>query len=129
MTTDDGPPPADSDDLPPHLAGRGEPMISMVPRPIEVSPVHLRQHDRCYGGLVVDVLADDPLSPDFTLDIVFFAPRERRKDRFVNNDSVPGRTMWANAVEHAPVEENKKMTWHYPGRGCLPEVVLRGAGA
>lgn len=117
---------SDPDDLPPHLAGQ-EPLLPMVPRPIEVSPVHLRQHDRCYGGLVVDVISDDPLSPDFQVDMVFFVPRERRKDRFVNNATLPGTTKWANDLTHAPVEENKGMTWHYPGRGCLPEVVLRGA--
>lgn len=116
----------DPADLPPHLAGQ-EPMLPMVPHPIEGAVVHFRGEDRCFAATVVDILAEDPLSPDFRVDLVVFRPRERRKDRFVKNATVPGTVRWANEVEHAPVEENKTLSWHYAGRGCLPEVVLRAS--
>jgi hypothetical protein len=99
----------------------------MTPRPIEVSPVHFRIQDRCMGAFVVDVIAEDPLDPEFLLDLVVMQPRRRVKDRFVDNGSTPGVWRWVNNVTHAPVTEKAEKTWHYPGRDCLPEVVLRGA--
>lgn len=119
---------ADPEDLPPHLAGQDEQMTVMVPRPIEVSPVHFFGKGRCHAAFVVDVISEDPLSPEFTIDLVFFAPRERRNDRFVNDRSVPGTQRWANEVSHAPREQKKDLTWHYPGRACLPEAVLELMG-
>lgn len=113
-------------DRPPHLAGE-TPLLPMVPRPIEASVAHFRAHDRCHAAIVIDVISEDPLSPEFQLDLVFWVPREPRKDKFVNNRTLPATQRYANDVEYAPVEENKGLTWHYPGRGCLPEVVLNGA--
>jgi len=122
---------ADASDLPPHLAtGELQDAVlkPMVPRPIEVSPVHFFGKGRCNAAFVVDVISDDPLSPEFTIDLVFFAPRERRNDRFVNDASIPGTTRWANEVAYAPRKEKKELTWHYPGRECLPEAVLELTG-
>ena len=118
----------DDPDLPPHLAE--PPMQEAVPRPIEVSPIHFRAHGRCYAAFVVDVISDDPMSPDFRIDAVIFAPRSRgRTDRFTNAGALPGVVRWANNLTHADKTEAgwKETTWHYPGRQCLPEVVLRGA--
>ena len=121
---------SDAADLPPHLAE--QPMQAAVPRPIEVSPIHFRANGRCYAAFVVDVISDDPMSPDFLLDAVVFTPRDRtRKDRFVNSSSMLGQVRWANNLKHAQRDEETKewpeRTWHYPGRQCLPEVVLSGA--
>jgi hypothetical protein len=119
------------EDLPPHLGE--QPMTPAVPRPIEVSNVHFRAHGRCYAAIVVDVIADDPLSPDFLIDAVVFSPRDRsrKKDRFSNASAMPGQTRWANNLSYALPDEAtgtwKETTWHYPGRQCLPEVVLSGA--
>lgn len=119
----------DAADRPPHLAAGDAPPAPMVPHPIEGCTVHFRAHDRCHAALVIDILGENPLDPDFLVDLVFWVPRERRKDRFVDNRSIPGTQRFANDTEYAPVEENKNLTWHYPTRGCLPEVVLDVAGA
>ncbi|HEX8321610.1 hypothetical protein [Longimicrobium sp.] len=124
-------PDKDPADIPPHLAE--PPMAEMVPRPIEVSPIHFRAHGRCYAAFVVDVISEDPMSPEFLVDAVVFAPRDRaRKDRFSNASKLPGSVRWANNLHYAlPAADGtwQDTTWHYPGRQCLPEVVLRGADA
>jgi hypothetical protein len=128
------PPPEDPSDVPPHLA-RTDAQLRAVPRPIEAAAVHFRAEDRCYAAMVIDVQSEDPLSPDFTVDLVVFVPVRtlRKADRFTNLNRLPGSTRWANSVRHAvpdPMDAAKTWpgtTWHYPGRECLPEVVLRGA--
>jgi hypothetical protein len=123
--------PTVSADPPPHLATE-EKLAPMVPRPIEVSPVHFRAHGRCYAAFVVDVISDSPLSPEFKVDVAVLAPRDstRKKDRFVNHNTLPGTLRWANNLTHAMPDpqtgEWQETTWHYPGRHCLPEIVLRG---
>lgn len=103
-----------------------EQMRPMVAHPIEGSGVHFRLNGRCMAAWVVDVLAENPLDPDFKVDLTVAQPRQRRKDRFTDNNSLPGSWRWANNVSYAPVEDDEKMTWHWIGRGCVPEVVLRG---
>lgn len=123
--------PENPEDRPPHEAAG--PMQSAVPRPIEVSPIHFRAQGRCYAAFVVDVLSDDPLSPVFRVDAVVFAPRDRKnRDRFTRVDTLPGTVRWANNLRHALPGDGEdgawpELTWHYPGRHCLPEVVLHGA--
>lgn len=121
--------PMDTSDIPPHEVE--QPMQAMIPRPIEASAVHFRAHGRCYAAMVVDVDSDDPLSPEFTVDLVVFAPRDKqRKDRFTDVGRLPGSTRWANGLIAALPDENgdwAETTWHFPGHHCLPRVVLDGA--
>jgi len=121
------------EDVPPHLAN--QPMQAAIPRPIEAAAVHFRSHDRCLAAMVVGVNAEDPMSPVFTLDLVVFVPAKatRKADRFTDLNRLPGIVRWANNVSHAlpdphdPERVWPSTTWHYAGRDCLPEVVLRGA--
>jgi hypothetical protein len=120
----------DPADIPPHLAD-APPRTAPV-RPIEAAAVHFRAHGRCYAAMVVDVISQDPLDPDFRVDLVVFAPRDRsRKDRFVSNSTLPGSVRWANNLGFALPEQHgdawQDLTWHFPARQCLPEVVLSGA--
>jgi hypothetical protein len=118
----------DPADIPPHLADE-PPMQSAPVRPIEAAAVHFRGHGRCYAAMVVDVVAEDPLDPDFTVDLVVFQPRDRsRTDRFTKASTLPGHVRWANDLKQAmPAQRGEPWpdtTWHFPGALCLPEVVL-----
>lgn len=117
------PPLDDPGNVPPHQA-----MQEPVPRPIEVSPIHVWAQGRCMAALVVNVDAEDPLSAVFTVDAVIFQPPQKAKrDRFdTRAHARPGQVRWANNMQHASPIEQTDLTWHYPGRECLPEVVLRG---
>jgi hypothetical protein len=104
-----------------------EPMRAFVPHPIEGSTVHFRGKGRCMAAIVVDVIALDPMDPDFTVDLAVFQPRQKRNDRFINNATLPGVLRWVNECSHAPLDphgEATEMSWHYPGAGCLPAAVL-----
>ena len=120
-----------TEDTPPHLVMQDGELRAAIPRPIEAAAVHFRAQGRCFAAMVVEVIAEDPLSPDFVVDLVVFQPRDRRRsDRFSNASAMPGHVRWANALTAAlPALDGswQEMTWHYPGRQCLPEVVLRGA--
>jgi hypothetical protein len=109
-------------DLPPHLEG------AAVARPIEVSPIHVRAHDRCLAAFVVNVTAEDPLSAVFTVDAVIFEPPLKIKDKWTKTNTRPGQIRWANNLMYAEVAENRDLTWHYPGAACLPAVVLEFGG-
>lgn len=106
------------------------PMQVAVPRPMESSAVHFRAHGRCYAALVVDVIADSPLSPEFQVDLVVFAPRNRQQaDKFTRVSSLPGTTRWANNLAHADRQPDgswTETTWHYASARCIPEVILDG---
>lgn len=121
----------DPADIPPHLAADEGPVRAVPTRPIEAAAVHMRLHNRCYAALVIDVIAEDPLDPDFTVDLVVFQPRDRsRNDRFVNADTLTGHVRWANALPYAlpgnreAIQVWPEKTWHFPSRYCLPEIVL-----
>jgi hypothetical protein len=119
---DPAPPADDPGNVPPHQV-----MQEAVSRPIEVSPIHVRIQGRCMAALVVNVDAEDPLSAVFTVDaVVFQPPIKRARDQFERANTRPGNVRWVNNAKHATVAENIDLTWHYPGRDCLPEVVLRG---
>lgn len=120
----------DPADIPPHLADR--PVRTAPVRPIEAAAVHYRAHGRCYAAMVVEVIADHPLDPDFLVDVVVFVPRDRsRTDRFTNTNTLPGSVRWANNLRQVmPAQRGDDWpdtTWHFPGRQCLPEAVLEGA--
>lgn len=125
----------DPADLPPHLVEPDPQMQATSPRPIEGSTAHFRAHGRCYAACVVDVISTDPLSPDFLVDLIVFAPRDKtNRDRFTKVSSLPGTVRWANDLSFALPETDTdgtktwaEKTWHFPGRHCLPEVVLSGA--
>jgi hypothetical protein len=107
-------------DPPPHLVNGG----AAVPRPMPVSPIHVRHHEECLAALVVRVNAEDPLGGVFTVDAVIFQAPSKIRDKFSKADTRPGSVRWANNMTHAEVSENKPLTWHYPGQGCLPPVVM-----
>jgi hypothetical protein len=119
-------PPDDPGNVPPHQAFQAP-----VPVPMEVSPIHVwigggpdGQAGRCMAAFVVNVDAEDPLKAVFTVDAVIFQPpRKEKRDKFDRNNR-PGVTRWANNLQYQPVTEKANLTWHYPGRDCLPEVVL-----
>jgi hypothetical protein len=121
------------DDPPPHLTD--QPTAPQVYRPIEGAGIHVRivdrsgQNPRCQAAIVVNVDAEDPLSAVFTVDAVVFVPPDKHpRDRFDQRPNTrPGSTRWANNMKYAEVTENKPLTWHYPGRNCLPQVVLDAA--
>lgn len=124
----------DPADIPPHLMASEEPMQAAPVRPIEAAAVHLRMHGRCYAAMVIDVIAEDPLDPEFKVDLVAFQPRDRtRRDRFTNPDTLPGHVRWANGLEYVLPGSREEIavwpekTWHFPSKFCLPEVVLRQA--
>jgi len=56
--------------------------------------------------------------------VIFQPPVKNSNDKFQKANTRPGSVRWANNMQHAPVEENTQLTWHYPGTGCLPKVVL-----
>jgi hypothetical protein len=117
------PPPDDPGNVPPHQT-----MQEAVPRPMEVSPIHVWAQGRCMAAFVVNVDSEDPLSAVFTVDAVIFQPPDKHKrDRFdTRAHARAGQQRWANNMQHASPLEKRDLTWHYPGRECLPEVVLRG---
>src|SRR3954452_13036563 len=115
----DAPPPPVSEDVPPHLAGG-----AAVPRPMAVSPIHVRAQGRCLAAFVVNVDAEDPLGGEFTVDAVVFEPPNKARDKFTRANTRPGVTRWCNNMRHATVAEEKNLTWHYPGEQCLPPVVM-----
>jgi hypothetical protein len=124
----------DPADIPPHLAADEGPVKAAPTRPIEAAAVHLRMHGRCYAAMVIDVIAEDPLDPDFRVDLVAFQPRDRsRKDRFTNPDTMVGHVRWANNLAYALPDNREAIqvwperTWHFPSRYCLPEIVLSQA--
>lgn len=111
--------PNDPADLPPHLVN------APVPSPIEVSAIHVRAKGRCMAALVVNVNTEDPLGAVFTVDAVVFQPPVKGGNtKFEKANTRPGSVRWANNLTHALVPEDRDLTWHYPGRDCLPAVVL-----
>lgn len=99
-----------------------------VAHPIEGAVVHFRGKGRCMAATVVDILADNPLDPDFKLDLVVFQPRARINDRFVKDSTVPGQMRWANEIPYAPFnpgDPGDELTWHWPGQACVPTVTIR----
>lgn len=119
------PPADDPGNVPPHQAAD---LRAAVPRPLEVSAIHVWAHDRCMAAFVVNVDAEDPLSAVFTVDaMILQPPMKKQRDRFdTRAQARPGQIRWANNLRHASPTEKRELTWHYPGRECLPEVVLRG---
>jgi hypothetical protein len=110
--------PNDPADLPPHMIGAG------VPSPIEASVIHVRAKDRCMAAMVVNVDSEDPLKAVFSVDAVIFQPPVKGGGKFEKGNSRPGSVRWANNMVHAYPGDNIPLTWHYPGRECLPAVVL-----
>lgn len=110
--------PHDPADLPPHLVN------APVPSPIEASVIHVRANSRCMAAMVVNVDSEDPLAAVFTVDAVIFQPPVKGGSKFEKANSRPGSVRWANNMSHASPTEDKQLTWHYPGRECLPAVVL-----
>ena len=116
---DPAPPADDPGNVPPHQAFQAP-----VPVPMEVSPIHVYAHGRCMAAFVVNVDAEDPLKAVFTVDAVIFQPPQKvKRDKF-DRANRPGTVRWANNLQHHPVTEKAELTWHYPSRDCLPEVVL-----
>jgi hypothetical protein len=109
-------------DRPPHLAGTSA--AAAVPVPMAVSPIHVRLAGECLAAFVVRVNSEDPLSAVFTVDAVIFQPAPKIRDKWNKSDTRPGSVRWANNLQHTDVAENKTLTWHYPGRDCLPTIVL-----
>jgi len=118
------------DDLPPHKIGAtGHRNDMRPPRPIEGAVVHFVEgpETRCRAAIVVALLEEAPLDPEYRIDVVVFTPRPPRpkNDRFTKT-SQPGSTRWANNLEHAPIEDHRRLTWHWPSAGCVPSVQLSG---
>jgi hypothetical protein len=129
MTSDQLDPSAPADDpgnVPPHQT-----LQAPVPRPMEVSPIHVwisgpnGSAGRCMAAMVVNVDAEDPLSAVFTVDAVVFQPPPKTKRDKFDRSNRPGVVRWANNLQHALVTEKSNLTWHYPAKECLGEVVLR----
>lgn len=112
--------PTDPDDPPPHLVNGG----AAVPVPMAVSPIHVRNAETCLAAFVVRVNTEDPLGAVFTVDAVIFQAAPKIRDKWTKSDTRPGSVRWANNLPHADIAENKNLTWHYPGQGCLPPVVM-----
>lgn len=98
-------------------------------RPIEGAAIHVRADGRCLAAMVVNVNAEDPLSAVFTVDAVIFMPPIKTKDSWEKANTRPGSVRWANNMQHAPVQTNTWLTWHYITKDCLPAVVLDALAA
>lgn len=114
---DPAPPPEDPGNIPPHQVP--------VAVPMEVSGIHVWAHGRCMAAFVVNVDSEDPLKAVFTVDAVIFQPPFKGKRDKFDRGGRPGVIRWATNMHHAPPSHQHDLTWHYPGRECLPEVVLR----
>jgi hypothetical protein len=106
-------------------------MIAAVARPVVGSTVHFRIPGQCQAATVVAMDFEDPLGGEFTVDLAVLVPPDKRvRDRFDKSASNrPGSLRWANNLRHAPPEADEKLTWHYPGTGCLPAVVIEALAA